>query len=95
MGLNGWTPSGVGAILTSTIAAIGSGYATGDTGTIEAGNFDATYVIDTVDGGGGVVTFHLDNPGTGYIVDTGVPTLAGGSQPGGGSSFIINVTSVS
>src|SRR5574343_95486 len=61
-------PTVSGAILTSTLNAGGSGYAEGDTGTVDAGNGNATYVVDTVDGGGAILTYTITDGGTGYVV---------------------------
>lgn len=41
-------PTVSGAILTSSLNSEGSRYAPGDTGTVNGGNNDATYVVDTV-----------------------------------------------
>ncbi len=79
----------VGPVATAVKAAGGSGYAPGDTGFIDAGNGDATYVIDTVGGGGAVLTFHLTDVGTGYAATNGVAT---GASSGVGTGFTVNVT---
>lgn len=75
----------------------GTGYASGDTGTIlgSTGNTDAAYVVDTVGAGGAVLTYHLSNPGTGYGVSSANATSPGGSQPGIGSGFEIDITAIS
>lgn len=47
----------------------GTGYAPGDTFTVDDSiGVTAEGVVDTVDGGGGILTFHLTNRGTGYTV---------------------------
>lgn len=60
----------------------GAGYAPGDTGQIFQGpNETATYVVDTVDGGGGVLTLHIGAAGSKYFnavaADTGILTGGG------------------
>jgi hypothetical protein len=83
-----------GPILTSSVADGGSGYAPGDTGTIDdpaSWGFDATYVVDTVDGSGAVLTFTVTNPGAGGY---GVGVSPTSAPSGGGSGFTIDVTSV-
>jgi len=83
----------VGGIDTSVLDDGGSGYAVGDTGTVDTGNFAATYVVDSVSGGV-VVTYTITDPGGGYEVTTGATTEVGGSQPGSGSGFTIDITAV-
>jgi hypothetical protein len=87
-----------GPISASTLGAGGSGYAPGDTGIINGSSDNtATYVIDTVDGGGAVLTYHLTSGGTLnlYGLATGVATATGGAQPGGGDgTFTVNITGV-
>jgi hypothetical protein len=84
----------VGPIATSSLGSSGgSGYAPGDTGFLDQGNGDATYVVDTVDGGGAVLTFHLDNAGTGYFVTPDDTTEV--STGGGDGGFLVNIDSVS
>jgi hypothetical protein len=80
----------LGPILTTSLGAGGSGYAIGDTGSIAFGA--AIYVVDTVDGGGAVLTYHLTNPGTNYQVESGASTsvLTGA----GDGNFTINILSV-
>lgn len=90
-------PSPTGPIVTSTLGDGGVDYAPGDTGTVTSNGYGAPaeYVIDTVDGGGAVLTYHLTAPGDGYPITTSpISTAAGGSQPGAGTGFSINVTAV-
>jgi hypothetical protein len=87
-----------GAILTGSITAAhaGTGYVIGDTGTV-GGSYGtgATYVVDTVGGGGAVATYHLTANGKQYKTGiTGNATATGGSQPGVGTGFQIDVNSV-
>lgn len=82
-----------------TPAVGGSGYEVGDTGVVVgAGSSSnwATYVVDSVDGDGVVLTFHLTSLGTGgYDTVEPAPTLRTGSQPGSGDeAFAITVTEV-
>lgn len=88
--------SGTGPIktLNVTSGASGSGYAPGDTGLLDgAGNADAEYVVDTVDGGGAVLTFHLDNNGTGYSAPTsGVTTSV--ESGGGDGTLEFDITAI-
>jgi len=88
--------AGVGPIqtLNVTSGSAGSGYAPGDTGLLDgAGNGNAEYVVDTVDGGGGVLTFHLDNNGTAYSAPTsGVTTTV--EDGGGDGSLEFDITAI-
>jgi hypothetical protein len=52
-----------GSILTAHVGAGGSGYAPGDTGTINSTNGNATYQVSTVGGGGAVSTFTITDGG--------------------------------
>jgi hypothetical protein len=91
-------PTVCGPIVTSTLAAGGTGYVAGDTGTVDGANYGASaaYVVDTVDlVTGAVLTYHLTAVGTGYDI-TGNPhtTTDAGGQPGIGVGFTVNVTAV-
>jgi len=90
-----------GAILTSSVTAgnAGTGYVIGDTGQVTGYGFVtdilARYVVDTVDGGGAVLTYHLTSNGAGYKTGTtGNATSTSGAQPGIGTGFQIDVNSV-
>ena len=83
--------SGVGA---STIGAHGTGYVLNDTGTITTGQGDATYLITGVGALGIVTSFKITYAGTGYTVGAGQATATGGSQPGVGINFTINVNAL-
>lgn len=73
----------------------GASYAVGDTGIIDgAEGIDATYVVNTVDVNGAVLTYTLSYAGVGYSVGTDIGTLAFGSQPGIGTGFTIDISSV-
>lgn len=77
-----WTSTDLGVwgpITSSSVDAAGSLYAPGDTFTLGGYSGDATGEVDTVDVGGGVVTYHLTNPGTSYQTgsDNGADTNTG------------------
>lgn len=70
----------------------GTGYAPGDTGTIQQGsNSSAHYRVDTVDGGGAVTAYTITNPGSGYFPAQGLNTTA---TSGSGTFLTLNVTEV-
>jgi hypothetical protein len=80
----------------STLGSGGTGYALGDTGTVAAptNGTSATYQITAVNAGA-VTAYILTNGGSGYTAEAGgIATTRGGSQPGGGSGFAINVVAV-
>lgn len=84
-----------GPITALTLNAGGALYAPGDTGIVGDGSADtadATYVVDTVDGGGAVLTATLTAPGTSYTSVTADPTTNDGAQPGIGTGLKFNVT---
>lgn len=80
-----------GAILTSSLGAGGSGYAPGDVGNVGP-SYSAIYEVDTVDGGGAVLTYHLTDNGSGYVVGSHATVVDTG---GGDGAFTINVDSAS
>lgn len=85
---------GNGVGLTLDILSInsgGSGYVVGDTGYIAGGNNNSTYIIDTVDGNGSVLTFTITDSGSLYN-DTQLyaQTINSGGQPGIGIQFYVN-----
>lgn len=94
-----WTVSdfiNAGAVATSSITAGNAGtlYAAGDTGFLSStGDGTAAYVVDTVSAGA-VATYHLTANGTGYVVGTGEATATGGSQPGIGTGFQIDIGTI-
>jgi hypothetical protein len=79
-------------ISASTLAGAGHGYVVNDTGIVEAGNKDATYIINTVGGGGQVLTYTITAGGSDYAKQNAVPTTTAGAQPGVGAGFLINIT---
>ncbi len=95
----GQNPTLTGTITTSTLNAGGSGYAIGDTGTINGsqspGTAPATYVINTV--GlitGDVLTYTITNHDPGYVVANAVATTNTAPQAGIGTGFKINITAI-
>jgi len=81
-----------GLIATTTLGSGGTGYATTNTFNLDgAGDTNAQGVVDTVDGGGAVLTYHLTAIGTCYPVQNGITTTA---TSGGGSGLTINVTAL-
>ncbi len=80
-----------GAILANVLNAGGLGYAPADTFTISGGLVLATGVVDTVGGGGAVLTYHLTAHGAGYVPAAGVATTA---TSGGGAGLTININTV-
>jgi hypothetical protein len=81
-----------GVIATASVGDGGSGYSIGDTGSIEAGGFDAAYEVTSVDGGGAVTGFALSAPGTGYQAGAGQPTSV--NTGSGDGAFTIDVDSI-
>lgn len=84
-------------IATKSINAAGTAYVAGDTGTIDSPTFGTPtgYVIDTVGALGIVTAFHLTASTAGYDPASGpFTTTAGGSQPGIGTGFQVNVLTI-
>jgi hypothetical protein len=84
----------LGPISATSLNAGGSGYAANDTGTVNnsiAGAAPATYVVDTVDANGAVLTYHFTFAGTLYPVETAAATTA---TSGSGSGFKVNITAI-
>ena len=83
-----------GTINGTSLGSGGAGYAAGDSGVfVQGANQSGTYVVLTVDGGGGVVTWTPD-PADGYAVGL-TTTATGAPQPGSGSGFTMNIASIS
>jgi len=74
----------------------GSGYAAGDTFTLDGGLIPAQGIVTAVNGTGGVTGYTITYNGTGYAVTGGASTTTqGGAQPGNGDgSLAITITSV-
>lgn len=83
-----------GAVSEVKINLGGSGYALNDTGTISAGNSNANYVITSVDSNGAVTGFSMTGLGSGYSTGKNIATVTGGSQPGSGTGFTVNIISI-
>lgn len=83
-----------GAISSTSLNNGGTGYVVGDTGYIFGdGSTDALFQIDTVDGGGAVLTYHLTDFGTAYRGNnSNADTGPAGAQPTSGTGFQIAVT---
>jgi len=95
----------MGAITSSSVAALGSGYFAGETiKVLQGANDTARIVILTVDGSGVPLTYLLPHqisltgpvqqPGCGYTVATNVPTTSTPTGGGIGSGFAINIDAV-
>jgi hypothetical protein len=79
------------AIIVPDPGNTGTGYAPGDTGLIAQGsNVTGQYEIDTVDGGGGVLTLHLTAAGSGYVPATGVTTQV--TTGSGDGTLLVDIT---
>jgi hypothetical protein len=78
------------SVASSSVFAGGSGYAPDDNGTVNGGN-NAHYQVDTVDGSGGVLTFHWLAPGLGYATGN----YSTGDTVGTGSGFQVGVVAAS
>lgn len=93
-------PTPTGPIVAVEVDDGGALYAPGDTGAIlNAAPSDntATYEVDTVDGGGAVLTFHVVDVGASYTTGAGdnpKDTVTGGAQPGIGTGLTVNVTEI-
>ncbi len=89
-------PDNAGPITVNSIVyGSGKNYVAGDTGFVNGGGGDATYRIfaaGSVDGD--VLAADILNPGTDYQLGINVPTTPGGSQPGVGSGFEINIEQI-
>lgn len=91
--LSSFADAGVfGPITSSVLNSGGALYAADDTGIVSVGGEDATYIINTVDGGGAVLTYTLTAPGNSYTTTANVPTETGGGQPGVGTGFTLDIT---
>lgn len=75
-----------GAVTVAAVAAGGAGYLAGDILTLAPS--DAQITVDTVDGGGAILTFTISTPGT--TATPGVKNATGGT----GAGATINVTTV-
>lgn len=82
-----------GAIDSNDLNVGGSGYIVGDIGVVggTGTSHSAEFVVDSVDGSGAVVDYHLTSNGYGYKIGVG-PT--GRSTGGGDNNFSININSI-
>jgi hypothetical protein len=80
-----------GALTNSTFNAGGNNYQPGDTGNVAGTCAGTTYQILTAPGGV-VGTYLITAPGSSCTIANGVSTTAGGSQPGIGAGFKVNIT---
>lgn len=100
-------PGLTGSILTSSVSDGGADYAEDDEITLNglppgfatfpaAGGVPAVLVVDTVDGLGAVLTYHMTNAGTRYALgDAGASVdITEGSTTGAGSGFILAVETI-
>jgi hypothetical protein len=90
----GGAQAGVGTGFEIDVSAIGGGYAVNDTGTIGAAA-TATYIINSVDANGNVLTYTVTSVGTGYSKSAYLANAKGGAQPGIGAGFSIMANYVS
>lgn len=83
-------PTRSGPIFGAVLLAGGVGYAPGDTGTFTSiAGTGGTYTVDTVDGGGAVLTFTVTADGDGYTVDDAGTAVTTG---GGDGNFAVTVS---
>lgn len=69
-----------GEITTAILNNAGAGYTAADVLTVQSGDANATIVVDTVDGGGAILTFHITAGGTNYL--QGIHAVTGGTGAG-------------
>ena len=84
-----------GALSGFTIANGGTGYAPGDSFGIGGSGTQGAGVVDTVGGGGVVLTAHATNSGKNYQAQNGVRTFGNDPQPGVGTGLTLNITAFS
>lgn len=70
----------------------GIGYAVNDTGIINVGSANATYIVTRIASGGAVAGYNLTNAGTTYNSNAAAPTITGGPRPGSGTGFVLDIT---
>lgn len=83
----------LGPIVTSSVVTPGTGWLANDTfdWASPGGGDTATGVVDTIDGGGGIATFHLLTFGTKFEPENGNPVATGGST---GIDAVLNCDTV-
>jgi hypothetical protein len=88
-------PPWSGPIVTTALNNGGTGYAIGDTGTLDGGGVLADYIVDTVDLiTGAVLTYNLTSFGDLYTVTVGDTTTPGGGQPGIGAGLLLDIVDI-
>lgn len=86
-----------GPVSSASINVKGVSYAVDDTGIFFAvgsgdGQVNATYKVTGVDGGGGVTSLVVTDPGVCYATATAVDTSGDGAQPGSGTGLTVDIT---
>ena len=84
-----------GPIVTLSLYGAGTGYTAEDILTLQDGNTDATVIVDTVDGSGAILTYHLGDAGTGYFVNPWEIEVLGGTGNDDATFIIESVDSPS
>lgn len=87
-------PGESGFISAVAINAGGTGYALGDTGTINGGVYPQSYSVSGVSGGAVTGITLTENGGGGYSTGTNIATTRGLTQPGSGTGLTVNITAV-
>ena len=87
-------PPDHGALDTATIVAVGTGYGVGDTGNLVSDGFGlgGTYLINSVDGAGGILSFSIQNNGGGYQVGDALDFASGAGVDGTATAATITGT---
>ena len=80
-----------GTITAAALNAGGADYAPGDTVQVDGFSGDSVLTVNTVNGGGAVLTFTITDGGTGNQTGTGLATSA---NTGIGTGFTVNITQV-
>lgn len=70
----------------------GLGYAVNDTGIVNVGSANATYIVTSIVSGGAVSGYVLTNAGTAYTTNAAAATATAGPQPGVGTGFLLSIT---
>lgn len=78
-----------GPLASAVLNAGGAGYVAGDVLHVTGGNSAGRITVDTVDGGGAVLTFHVSTPGNLYVDTVGNATTGGA---GAGATFNTTTT---
>lgn len=78
----------VGPITSSVLNDGGSGYTVNDTFTVDGPTTPATGTVNTVDGGGAVLTYTLNTAGQSYVTEAGATTTA---TTGDGTGLVLDI----